>query len=57
MAEAQAYQPRLKTHYNSVVRDALKEKFNLANTMQVPALEKQRRIPKKSIRRLKICRP
>ena len=40
MAEAQAYQPRLKTHYNSVVRDALKEKFNLANTMQVPALEK-----------------
>ena len=40
MAEARAYQPRLKTHYNSVVRDALKEKFNLANTMQVPALEK-----------------
>ena len=40
MAEAQAYQPRLKTHYNSVVRDALKEKFNLANNMQVPALEK-----------------
>jgi len=31
MAEAQAYQPRLKTHYNTVVRDALKEKFNLAN--------------------------
>ena len=40
MAEAQAYQPRLKTHYNTVVRDALKEKFKLANTMQVPALEK-----------------
>ena len=40
MAEAQAYQPRLKTHYNSVVRDALKEKFHLANTMQVPALKK-----------------
>ena len=40
MAEARAYQPRLKTHYNGVVRDALKEKFNLANTMQVPALEK-----------------
>ena len=40
MAEAQAYQPRLKTHYNTVVRDALKEKFNLANAMQVPALEK-----------------
>ena len=40
MAEAQAYQPRLKMHYNTVVRDALKEKFNLANTMQVPALEK-----------------
>ena len=40
MAEAREYQPRLKTHYNSVVRDALKEKFNLANTMQVPALEK-----------------
>ena len=41
MAEAQAYQPRLKTHYDSVVRDALKEKFNLANTMQVPALERR----------------
>ena len=40
MAEAREYQPRLKTHYNSVVRDALKEKFNLANTMQVPSLEK-----------------
>ena len=40
MAEVQEYQPRLKTHYNSVVRDALKEKFNLANTMQVPKLEK-----------------
>ena len=40
MAEAQAYQPRLKSHYNTVVRDALKEKFNLANAMQVPALEK-----------------
>ena len=40
MAETRAYQPRLKTHYNSVVRDALKEKFNLANTMQVPELEK-----------------
>ena len=40
MAEVRAYQSRLKTHYNSVVRDALKEKFNLANTMQVPALEK-----------------
>ena len=40
MAEAREYQPRLKTHYNSVVRDALKEKFNLTNTMQVPALEK-----------------
>mgnify|MGYP007000134074 len=24
MAEVQAYQPRLKTHYNTVVRDALK---------------------------------
>ena len=40
MAEGQAYQPRLKKHYNTVVRDALKEKFNLANTMQVPAVEK-----------------
>tara|TARA_E500000178_G_scaffold27260_1_gene24986 strand:+ start:1810 stop:2370 length:561 start_codon:yes stop_codon:yes gene_type:complete len=40
MAEAQAYQPRLKEHYNTVVRGALKEKFNLENAMQVPALEK-----------------
>ena len=40
MVETQAYQPRLKMHYNTVVRDALKEKFNLGNVMQVPALEK-----------------
>ena len=40
MAEARTYKPRLKTHYNTVVRDALKEKFNLVNTMQVPTLEK-----------------
>lgn len=36
----QAYEPRLKTHYNSVVRGQLKEEFNYANEMMIPKLEK-----------------
>ena len=34
------YKPRMKTHYESVVRDALQKKFEYANVMQVPKLEK-----------------
>jgi large subunit ribosomal protein L5 len=34
------YKPRLKTHYEKVVRDALTKKFNYKNVMQVPRLEK-----------------
>jgi large subunit ribosomal protein L5 len=34
------YKPRLKVHYEKVVRDALKQKFGYANIMQIPRLEK-----------------
>ena len=34
------YKPRMKTHYEKVVRDALKEKFAYANPMQIPRIEK-----------------
>lgn len=34
------YKPRLKTHYEKVVRGALTEKFAYANPMQVPKIEK-----------------
>ena len=34
------YTPRMKSHYNSVVRDAMKEKFGYENPMQIPRLEK-----------------
>ena len=34
------YKPRLKTHYEKVVRDQLKEKFAYANPMQIPKIEK-----------------
>jgi len=34
------YKPRLKTHYEKVVREALQEKFQYANNMQVPKIEK-----------------
>jgi len=40
MAEANGYIPRLRTHYDDVVRAALIEKFNYENPMQVPRLEK-----------------
>ena len=39
MAE-KAYTPRLKQHYNDVLRDALVKEFGYANRMQVPRLEK-----------------
>ena len=35
-----SYVPRLKTQYQESIRGALIEQFNLANPMQVPALEK-----------------
>jgi len=34
------YIPRMKTHYNDVVRAELMKKFNYRNPMQVPQLEK-----------------
>jgi large subunit ribosomal protein L5 len=34
------YRPRMKTHYENVVRSALAEKFSYKNPMQVPRLEK-----------------
>ncbi len=37
---ADAYVPRLRQHYDKVVRPALQEKFNYTNPMQVPKLEK-----------------
>ncbi|NJR14105.1 MAG: 50S ribosomal protein L5, partial [Phyllobacteriaceae bacterium] len=35
-----AYTPRLKSHYDSVVRKALQEKFNYENVMMIPRLDK-----------------
>ncbi len=34
------YKPRLKKHYEAVVRAALKEKFGYTNVMQIPKIEK-----------------
>jgi len=34
------YKPRMKTHYEKVVRDALQSKFQYPNVMQVPKIEK-----------------
>ncbi len=39
MSEA-AYTPRLKQHYDSVVRPAMLEKFGYGNVMEVPRLDK-----------------
>jgi large subunit ribosomal protein L5 len=39
MAEVR-YVPRLRAHYDGVVRARLSEQFNYANPMQVPALDK-----------------
>ena len=42
MAEAQAdgYTPRLKKHYDEVVRPKLIEEFGYKNAMQVPTIDK-----------------
>ena len=40
MPEVKDYTPRLKTHYDDVVRSALIEKFAYANPMLAPRLEK-----------------
>jgi large subunit ribosomal protein L5 len=34
------YKPRLKAHYEAVVRDALKKEFGYGNVMQIPRIEK-----------------
>jgi large subunit ribosomal protein L5 len=34
------YRPRMKTHYEAVVRDALKKEFGYGNVMQIPRVEK-----------------
>jgi large subunit ribosomal protein L5 len=39
-ARPKDYKPRMKTHYEQVVRAAMKEKFAYANPMQIPRLEK-----------------
>lgn len=40
MAKEQSYTPRLKGHYETVVRPMMTEKFGYKNPMQVPHLEK-----------------
>src|SRR5262245_19688667 len=34
------YRPRMKSHYDKVVREAMVKKFSYSNPMQVPRLEK-----------------
>jgi large subunit ribosomal protein L5 len=34
------YRPRMKAHYEKVVREALKKEFSYGNVMQIPRLEK-----------------
>lgn len=36
----EGYKPRMKEHYETVIRAALKEKFSYGNPMQIPRLEK-----------------
>ncbi|GGE47526.1 50S ribosomal protein L5 [Agaricicola taiwanensis] len=40
MLDTQNYEPRLKKHYNEVVRAALTEKFGYKNSFEVPVVEK-----------------
>ena len=40
MTAAVAYQPRLKSHYNDVVRAELIKQLGVKNVMQVPTFEK-----------------
>src|SRR5258705_8631616 len=39
-ARPKDYKPRLKAHYEKVVREALRNKFDYKNVMQIPRLEK-----------------
>ncbi len=34
------YKPRMKAHYEAVVRDTLKKEFGYGNIMQIPRIEK-----------------
>ena len=34
------YKPRMKAHYEKIVRDALMKKFSYSNVMQIPRIEK-----------------
>ena len=40
MLDATAYVPRLRAHYDNVVKAKLREEFGYTNVMQVPRLEK-----------------
>ena len=40
MAEAQTYEPRLKSEYRARIRAAMKDKFGYSNEMQIPKLDK-----------------
>jgi large subunit ribosomal protein L5 len=40
MAEAQKYEPRMKTRYREAARKNLREAFNYSNEMQIPRIEK-----------------
>jgi large subunit ribosomal protein L5 len=40
MADAQSYEPRLKTEYRQRIRAAMREKFSFTNEMQIPKLDK-----------------
>jgi large subunit ribosomal protein L5 len=40
MLDVQNYEPRLKKHYNDVVRPKMQEQFGYKNAMQVPAITK-----------------
>jgi large subunit ribosomal protein L5 len=40
MAEAQTYEPRMKSEYRARIRAAMKDKFGYSNEMQIPKLDK-----------------
>ncbi|WP_019962376.1 50S ribosomal protein L5 [Woodsholea maritima] len=40
MADTEHYQPRLKTRYREEIRARMQEKFNYANEMMIPRLDK-----------------
>jgi large subunit ribosomal protein L5 len=40
MAEAQTYEPRMKSEYRARIRAAMKDKFAYSNEMQIPKLDK-----------------